>query len=96
VKTVVSPGQLAEIVDNPQALVNVEAQAQLQGLFEGMGSQGTVLFEQLLTTLRNALNSALVQVFTVFLIVTLLGLLANCFLKGVPDYPSKRDVTTIK
>ncbi len=96
VKAVVSPEKLAEIVDNPQALVNVEAHAQLQSLFEGTGSQGTVLFEQLLTALRNALNSALVQVFTVFLIVTLLGLLANFFLKGVPDYPSKRDVTTIK
>ncbi len=96
VKAVVSPGQLAEIVDNPQALVSVEAHAQLQGLFEGMGSQGTVLFEQTLTALRNALNSALVQVFTVFLIVTLLGLVANFFLKGVPSYPSKRDVTTVK
>jgi EmrB/QacA subfamily drug resistance transporter len=96
VKAVVSPDKLAEIVDNPQALVSVDAHAQLQGLFEGMGSQGTVLFEQMLTTLRNALNSALVQVFTVFLIVTLLGLLANAFLKGVPSYPSKRDVKTVK
>jgi len=93
VKAVVSPEQLAAIVDNPQALVNPEAQAQLQSLFEGMGSQGTVLFEQLLFTLRNALNSALIQVFIVFLVVTLLGLLANFFLKGVPPHRSKEDMT---
>ncbi len=90
VKEVVSPEQLAAIVDNPQALVNVEAQAQLQSLFDGMGSQGTVLFEQLLFTLRNALNSALIQVFLVFLVVTILGLLANFFLKGIPPHRSKQ------
>jgi len=89
VKAVVSPEQLAAIVDNPQALVNVEAQAQLQGLFAGMGSQGTVLFEQMLSTLRDALNSALTQVFAVFLIVAFLGLIANFFLKGIPPYRSK-------
>jgi len=89
VKAVVSPEQLAAIVDNPQALVNAEAQAQLQGLFAGMGSQGTVLFEQMLSTLRNSLNSALTQVFAVFLIVAFLGLIANFFLKGIPPYRSK-------
>jgi len=89
VKAVVSQEQLAAIVDNPQALVNVEAQAQLQGLFAGMGSQGTVLFEQMLSTLRDALNSALTQVFAVFLIVAFLGLIANFFLKGIPPYRSK-------
>ncbi len=91
VKAVVSPEQLASIVDNPQALVNPEAQAQLQAMFDGMGSQGTVLFDQLLLTLRNALNSALVQVFFVFMIVTVLGLIANFFLKGVPPNRPKTE-----
>ncbi len=92
VKEVVSSEQIAAIVDNPQALVNVEAQAQLQSLFDGMGSQGTVLYEQLLFTLRNALNSALIQVFIVFLVVTILGLLANFFLKGIPPHRRKEDM----
>ena len=93
VKEVVSSEQIAAIVDNPQALVNVEAQAQLQSLFDGMGSQGTVLYEQLLFTLRNALNSALIQVFIVFLVVTILGLIANFFLKGIPPHRRKEDMT---
>jgi len=93
VKAVVPPEQLAAIVDNPQALVSPEAQAQLQGLFADMGSQGTALFDQMLFTLRNALNSALIQVFFVFMIVTVLGLIANFFLKGVPPHRSKEDIS---
>ena len=92
IRAVVSPDQLASIVDNPQALVNPEAHAQLQAMFDGMGSQGPVLFDQLLVTLRNALNTALVQVFFVFMIVTVLGLVANFFLKGVPPNRPKEEM----
>lgn len=91
VKAVISPEKLASIVDNPQALVNPEAKLQLQSLFEGMGTQGTALFEQLMSTLQGALNSALVQVFAVFLIVTIVALIVNFFLKGIPSYRDKRD-----
>lgn len=91
VRAVVSPETLASIVDNPQALVNPEARLQLQSLFEGMGTQGTALFEQLMSALQNALNSALVQVFAVFLIVTIVALIVNFFLKGIPPHRDKRD-----
>ena len=89
VKAVVSPEQLAAIVDNPQALVSPEAYAQMQGMFEGLGGQGPALFEQMLTTLREALNTALIQVFMVFFIVTILGLVANFFLKGIPPHRTR-------
>ncbi len=91
VKAIVSPEQLAAIVDNPQALVNVEAQTQLQGLFAGLGN-GEVLFEQMLTTLRDALNSALTQIFSVFMFVAVLALLVNIFLKGIPPHRSKQEI----
>jgi EmrB/QacA subfamily drug resistance transporter len=91
VKAVVSAEQLAAIVDNPQALVNVEAQTQLQGLFAGLGN-GDVLFEQMLTALRSALNSALTQIFALFLIVAVLALLINIFLKGIPPHRSKEEI----
>jgi EmrB/QacA subfamily drug resistance transporter len=91
VKAVVPPEQLAAIVDNPQALVSPEAYAQMEGMFEGLGSQGPALFEQMLTTLREALNSALIQVFMVFFIVTILGLIVNFFLKGIPPYRTRQD-----
>jgi EmrB/QacA subfamily drug resistance transporter len=90
VRAIISPEKLAGIVDNPQALVNPEARLQLQSLFEEAGSQGPALFEQMMSTLQNALNSALVQVFTVFLIVSVLALIANFFLKGIPPYRGKQ------
>jgi EmrB/QacA subfamily drug resistance transporter len=88
VREVISPERLASIVDNPQALVNLEAQAELRGMFEGLGTQGAALFEQMLSTLQNALNSALMEIFAVFCGVAVLALLANLFLKGIP--PHKR------
>jgi EmrB/QacA subfamily drug resistance transporter len=91
VKAVVSPERLAAIVDNPQALVNPEAQIQLQSLFEGLSAQGAELFEQLMSTLQNALNSALTEVFAVFLIVVIIALIANLFLKGIPPHRAKHD-----
>jgi len=91
IREVVSPERLASIVDNPQALVNIEARTQLRGIFEGLGTQGTALFEQMLSTLQNALNSALMEVFAVFSGVAILALIANLFLKGVPPYKRRQD-----
>ncbi len=84
VKAVVSPEQLAGIVDNPQVLVNAGARAQLQQLFEGMGSQGQELFNQMISTLQSSLNEALTQVFAAFLIISVLAMIINFFLKGIP------------
>ena len=91
VQAIVSPERLASIVDNPQALVNVEAQAQLRSLFEGLGTQGVALYEQMLSTLRNALNSALAEIFAALLIVSVLALVVNFFLKGIPSYQRIKD-----
>jgi hypothetical protein len=86
VREVLSPEALNSIIDNPQALVNEEAYLNLQELFAGMGNQGTELFNGLIHTLQNALNLALTQVFLVFLFITLLALVVNMFLKGIPQY----------
>ena len=67
------------------------ARAQLQAMFEGLGSQGTALFQELVSTLQNALNSALTQVFLVFFIVVVLAFIVNVFLKGVPPHRDRRD-----
>ncbi len=86
VQAVISPEKLSSIVNNPQALVNIEARTQLQSLFEGLGTQGTALFEQLLSTLQNALSSALSEVFVVVFGATVLALIINFFLKGIPSH----------
>jgi EmrB/QacA subfamily drug resistance transporter len=91
VKAVVPVEKLNEIVENPQALVNAGARDELRGLFEGLGAQGETLLEQLISTLQGALNSALVQVFMVFLILTVVGMLVNFFLKGIPPHVRSKD-----
>jgi hypothetical protein len=90
VKNVVTPEQLAGIVDNPQVLVNPEASRQLEQLFEGMGAQGQGLFQQLISTLQSALNAALTKVFASFLVIAVLATIVNFFLKGVPKPQSKK------
>jgi hypothetical protein len=92
VKEVINPDQLSAIVDNPQVLVNPDARTGLQAMFEGLGAQGDTLFEQLISTLQNALNSALVQVFLVFLIISIIGMIVNFFLKGIPPHVIKADI----
>jgi EmrB/QacA subfamily drug resistance transporter len=94
IREMVPPEKLASIVDNPQALVNIEARTQLQGIFEGLGTQGTAFFEQMLSTLQSALSSALIEVFAVFSGVAILALIVNLFLKGVPSYKRRQDEPT--
>jgi EmrB/QacA subfamily drug resistance transporter len=91
VKAVVSPEELTSIVDNPQALVSMEAQAQLRSLFERAGTQSITLFEQMLSTLQNALNSALTEIFTVLFGTAILALIINLFLKGIPSHKRTKD-----
>ena len=91
VKEVINLDQLSAIVNNPQVLINEDASVELQGMFEGLGARGDTLFEQLISTLQNALNSALVQVFLVFLIISIIGMIVNFFLKGIPPHVIKAD-----
>jgi EmrB/QacA subfamily drug resistance transporter len=76
--------QLSAIADNPQALVSPEAQTQLQAVFAGLGEQGIELYNNLVITLREALNTALSNVFLVGLVVILFALAASLFIKQIP------------
>jgi predicted MFS family arabinose efflux permease len=89
VKQYVSPEELASIANNPQALINPEAQAQIQGFFEGAGSQAVGLLEHLLATLQNALNDALAFIFVFAASFAIAGLIVNFFLKGIPRHRSE-------
>ena len=91
VRGVLSPEQLNSIIDNPQALVSTEASMSLEEMFAGLGAEGAELFNQLIYTLQNALNSALTQVFFVFLFVSIVALAVNMFLKGIPPHRQRQD-----
>jgi EmrB/QacA subfamily drug resistance transporter len=92
IKSVVSHDQLARIVDNPQALLNPKSYTSLESLFDGAGPQSSVLFMQLLASLREALNSALTQSFMIFLFIMIVAMLVNLLLKGIPKHLSKQQI----
>jgi len=76
--------QLNTIVNNPQALVSPEAQTQLQAIFAGLGEQGVALYNNLVVTLREALNTALSNVFLVGLVVICVALVVSFFIRQIP------------
>ncbi|MFC2026892.1 MDR family MFS transporter [Chloroflexota bacterium] len=84
ISAVIPKEQLAALTENPQALVNPDALAQLQAIFQGMGDQGEVLFNSLLNTLREALSSAIGQVFFVSFFIVLVALVLTVFIRQIP------------
>jgi EmrB/QacA subfamily drug resistance transporter len=92
IKAIVPPEQLDSIIHNPQALVSPEAQSRLRSIFETIGGGDTTLYEQVLFTLRQSLESALSSVFLMALGIMGLAFIANLFIKEVPL--RKHHVTT--
>ncbi len=84
IKAIIPPERLTTLAHNPQALVSVDAQNQLRMLFDSMGSQGAAFFEQVLSTLRQALSSGLSEVFLIGFGATVTAFIINFFLKEVP------------
>jgi EmrB/QacA subfamily drug resistance transporter len=91
--TVIPKEQLAALIENPQVLVNPDALTQLQATFQGMGDQGEILFASLLLTLREALSSAIGQVFMVSFFIILIALVLTIFIKQIPlrKYNGEKD-----
>ena len=77
-------GQLAEMSNNPQALVNPEALEQLQAGFASRGPQGAEMVEQLLTALRETLASAIGDLFLLVTGALAIAFVVTIFLKEVP------------
>jgi len=83
-KAIIPQEQLVELAHNPQALSNTNAAEQLKGFFEQLGPQGAALFDQVMHTLKSALNSGITEVFLIALILVAVGWVANLFLKEIP------------
>lgn len=84
VKAIIPPERLTILAHNPQALVSVDAQVQLKILFDSLGVQGATFFEQILSTLRQALSSGLSEVFLIGFGVVVIAFIVNFFLEEVP------------
>jgi EmrB/QacA subfamily drug resistance transporter len=84
VKELIPQDKLAALAKNPQVLVSPRAQMRLKAFFSGFGNQGVVWYDQVLQTLRQSLSFAISQVFTLALVLILIGFFANLFLKENP------------
>jgi hypothetical protein len=83
--------ELLAIAKNPQALINPEAQSQLRSFFESLSDQGEALFEQVLSALQGALNTALAHVFLISFGAIVLAFIVNFFLEEIPLRSSVHD-----
>ncbi|MFC1865574.1 MDR family MFS transporter [Chloroflexota bacterium] len=84
ISAIIPEEQLVALTKNPQALVNPGALGQLHAVFEGTGEQGEVLFNSLLITLREALSSAIGQVFFISFLIVLVALFLSLFIRQIP------------
>jgi EmrB/QacA subfamily drug resistance transporter len=84
IKPLIPPELLSSVTQNAQVLMSPQAQAQLKAVFSSMGQQGTVLYDQTLQALREALNSGLTEVFLAAGVVIVLAFITNLFLKEIP------------
>ena len=76
--------QLAEMANNPQALVNPEALDLLVARFASAGPQGGQVVAELLGVLRQALAAAIGDVFAAVAATLALAFVATIFLREVP------------
>ena len=84
VKVALPEEQLAEMSNNPQALVNPEALEGLRTSLADEGEQGAEVLSALLTSLRETLASAISDVFILATATLVIGFVATLFLKEVP------------
>jgi EmrB/QacA subfamily drug resistance transporter len=82
--SVIPAEQLSALADNPQALISPDALTQLQELFAGLGEQGAVLFQTLLTPLRGSLSSAIAEVFFISFLILIVALVFSLFIRQIP------------
>ncbi len=84
VKSIIPMARLDLLIHNPQVLVSGAAQTQLKNIFETLGEQGIVIYEQVLLLLRQSLDSALSEVFLVGVVVIVIAFFINLFIKEIP------------
>ena len=78
------PGSLSQIVNRPQALMDPDALSRLRASFDHLGPQGADLSDHLLAVLRDALASAIGDVFLISMVVVAAGFVVTLFIREIP------------
>jgi hypothetical protein len=80
----VVPPQVIAVFNNPQVLLQPEAQAQLHQQFGAFGPQGLALLNALLESVKVGIASSLHSIFFLGMIVAVASVVAVLFLKEIP------------
>jgi EmrB/QacA subfamily drug resistance transporter len=80
----VPPQQLDVLMHNPEALMDPEAQNQLQAIIGNLGEQGAALLHQVIQALRESLALSISHVFLYSFFAIVLAFIINLFLKEIP------------
>jgi len=83
-KAVLPTSQIDSLASNPQVLISAASQAELKDLLIQASPQGSQLFIQLQATLKQALSSALREVFLISLIAAGVALSVHLLIKEIP------------
>jgi ABC-type dipeptide/oligopeptide/nickel transport system permease subunit len=78
------PQQLDTLTHNPQALMNPEAQNQLQGIIGNLGDKGAALLQQVMHALRESLSLSISNVFLYSFMAIIVAFIINFFIKEIP------------
>jgi EmrB/QacA subfamily drug resistance transporter len=84
IRAAVPPAQLESLMHNPQVLVSPEAQSQLQAMFAQAGPSGTIIFNDVLQALRQALDAAISRVFLYAMVIVIIAFFINFFINEIP------------
>ena len=90
IRSAIPAQQLTALQENPQALVNPAAFAELQAALAGQGEAGPQLATQLVEVLRSVLADAITDVFAVVAVALGLGFVVVIFLKEVALRQTRR------
>ncbi|OGN98992.1 MAG: MFS transporter [Chloroflexi bacterium RBG_13_51_18] len=92
--------QIDAIMNNPQILMDPQAQAQLQEIIGGMGDQSSAILQDVTQGLRDSLSISISQVFLYALVAIIVAFVVNLFIKEIPlrqhhdvgtDYTAKKE-----
>ena len=84
VKAVLPAAQIESLAHNPQTLVSAASQSQLKEFLMQASPQGEQLYNQLQTTMKAALSSALHEIFVISLIAGVVALGVHLMIKEIP------------
>lgn len=76
--------QLAQVLDDPQFLLNQEARDRVEGAFSQFGDQGEALFQATMTAVRTSLADGIAEAFFISIFVLASAVVVALFMKEIP------------